>query len=432
MVTRRAASILVVMAAFLGAAGAVRGDTIALTNGGQWEGTILSESADEVVIQTFAGPVTVPRTDITGITRGPTRRQLYEKRRASVAQDDVQGQLALAQWCRGQGLRDESDYHYELVLALDQDNAEAHEALGHTLVDGRWLTRTEVMQARGLVRYRGRWLEPGEAERRRKAEVKGQLELEWRRRIRRLIRNLQRGRKEYHAQAVTEFLAIEDPVAAPVINELLTHRDPTVRRLAVTVVEAHGFRGGDQGLVALAVTSGDGSVRRLARSALRKGGGERAFKLLIEALSDGKEQRRRRAALALGELGDRRAVPALIENIRQTIVVSGGGGAALGGQSYVRDFDVAVAPGAVAYDPQVGTIGFRRRPRVRVKTIVNDEAVTALGLITGLQYGDDQAAWRKWWNREGRDFLRGLGSYARPAGGQDGATNVPGEEAKEE
>jgi len=42
--------------------------------------------------------------------------------------------------------------------------------------------------------------------------------------------------------------------------------------------------------------------------------------------------------------------------------------------------------------------------------LVNYEAVDALEAITGLEFGDDQDAWRRWWRREGRSFLRGLRS----------------------
>jgi len=406
----RTAPVLVVVAC-MAAAGTVRADVIDLTNGRHWEGTITSESADAVVIQTFGGPVTVARSDIADITRGPTRQQLYQERRAETSDDDLAAQLSLARWCREQDLDREADYHYALALGLEPANAEAHKALGHTLVDGHWLTHEELMRSRGLVQYKGRWVEPGEAARARREDMRGRLEQDWRRRIERLLLRMKSDRSDVRSPAMAEFLAIEDPMAAPALYDLLDSRDAGTRRLAMTVIERQAFRGSTEALVKLTVGSDDAEVRRLARSALGKTGGEQAYEMLLHALGNGEEDQRRRAALALGELGDRRAVPALIESIRQTVMVSGAGttGGTVGGRSYVRDYKAVVAPGAVGYDPEVRIAGFRRRPQLQVKTITNNEAVIALELITGLDYGDDQAAWRAWWDKEATDFLHGSG-----------------------
>jgi len=409
---------LAVLTVWLMVDGQLWGDLVTLKSGRHWEGTITSDSGDKVVIDTIGGPVTLSRSDISKIDRGPTRRQEYEQRRAALAQDDVSGHLALARWCRQQGLTREARYHFELVVALDPDNAEARRALGHEKVDGRWLTHDQAMAAKGLVRYKGRWLEPAEAERLSKEDLRRELERSWRKRLEHLVRTLLRGTPEERGRATAEFLAIEDPVAGPAVVELLKARQLRIRTLAMTVVEERGFRGGDEPLVKTALGDRDPELRRLARLALLRTGGDGALKLLVEALAGGDGQVRRRSALLLGEIGDPRTVPALIKSIRETVVTGSTGGppvvGRLGGrdESIISDYDTVTAPGVAVVVPRVerisSSVGGGSPGRVVVKTLVNYEAVDALETITGLELGDDPQAWRQWWQREGRSFVRGL------------------------
>jgi hypothetical protein len=76
--------------------------------------------------------------------------------------------------------------------------------------------------------------------------------------------------------------------------------------------------------------------------------------------------------------------------------------------------------------------GFRRKPRLEVKTITNGEAVIALELLTGLDYGDDQAAWRAWWEKEGTRFLHGADSGQEPTTSAAGVGTPPAGDVKEE
>jgi len=408
------------LAGWLALGGFAWADVVTLKNGRQWEGTIESESAEEVVIRTIGGPMTLSRSDIAEVSRGPTREQEYEQRRTKLSGDDVAGHLALAHWCREQGLASAARFHFQLVLALEADNTEARRALGYEWVDGRWLDHDEAMAARGLVRYQGRWMEPAEAERAQKQDLRRELERRWRGRLGQLLRAILTGTPAARAQATAQFLAIEDPVAGPAVVELLAHRDPRVRRLAVTVVQAQGFRGGDEALAKLVLSSDDAQVRRLARLALVKTGGKRALRLLVQSLSSEKEVVRRRAAVVLGEIGDRRTVPYLIESIRETVVVGNTGAPVVGrlgarDEWILSDFDTVTAPGVAVMVPKFervsAAVGGGSRGQLEVRTVVSYEAVDALEAITGLEFGDDQEAWRRWWEQEGRSFLRGLRSY---------------------
>ena len=74
------------------------------------------------------------------------------------------GNWRMAGWCRRNALPSEYNFHLEETVLLDPEHEQAHRALGHTLVNGQWVARDEVMLARGFVRYKGRWELPQEVE----------------------------------------------------------------------------------------------------------------------------------------------------------------------------------------------------------------------------------------------------------------------------
>ncbi len=64
-------------------------------------------------------------------------------RRAQLKPDDVDGRLALAEWCVGHDLGDEAAKLCDEVLKLAPDRKEAHQMLGHVQVDGKWMSVEE-------------------------------------------------------------------------------------------------------------------------------------------------------------------------------------------------------------------------------------------------------------------------------------------------
>jgi len=412
-------STLVVLSLSLVSTNLAQADVLKLRDGRQWEGTILSESSQEVVIRTIGGPVTVPRNDIVAISRGPTRQQQYEERRRALAEGDVAGHLALARWCREQNLVAEARTEYEAVLTLDPENAEAHQALGHQQVDGRWLPFAEAMAARGLVEHDGRWLEPAEAERAEKEQSLREEERQWRQRLQGLVRIILSGTAGRQGRARAELLAVADPDAAKAVVDLLRHSSPQIQFLALTLVEERGFLGGDKALVTIALGSEVPEVARLARLALVRTAQGEALKLLVGALSDPRGEVRHRAAVVLGEIGDPRVVPYLIEAIREPLptgeVTPPTLGVAARERVPQRAVESTTAPGIGVMKPRVeqttSTTGISLGGgAVEVMTATNYDAVDALEAITGVQLGGDQVAWRRWWDREGAGLL----SRARP------------------
>jgi RNase P/RNase MRP subunit p29 len=412
---RATLSLLVILSLGLISAGYLaRADVLKLRDGRQWEGTIISETDQEVVIRTAGGPVTVPKSDIATLSRGPSRQEQYAERRRALAEGDVAGHLALARWCREQNLVSEARGEYQVVLTLDPENAEAHQALGHQQVEGRWLTFEEAMAARGLVQHDGRWLEPAQAEQAEKEEGRQKQELEWRQRLQGLVRTILSGSPGAEARARVELLAVDDPGAATAVVDLLRHPNPRIQLLALTLVEERGFPGGDKPLVDIALGSDVPEVARLARLALVKTARGEALKPLVEALGSARREVRHRAAVILGEIGDPRVVPFLIDAIPEPMPVEEFTSPTVGlspNQPTERAIEATTAPGVAVMMPRVqqftsGTSMGTGGTLVEIGTAVNYDAVDALEAITRVQLGGDQAAWGRWWAREGDSLLR--------------------------
>lgn len=148
------------------------------------EGKILSETDDEVVIETtFDGVVTVPAARVAEVDRTsvPLREQLQF--RADLAKDDV-GQLwDLHKWAKRKGFGEELGFVLDRILQLEPNNARAHKMLGHERVDGVWMTpeekaqaearaHEEAMRAQGLVPYEGEWVTPEEKDARERGLIR--------------------------------------------------------------------------------------------------------------------------------------------------------------------------------------------------------------------------------------------------------------------
>lgn len=163
---------------------AARADTVVLTDGTRREGKIVSENAEQVVLEIAQGRMSArmafARKEVAAIERGPTANDklLAEvaRRRAALKADDAAGWLELARWLDAQsGLSADARAAWEKVLKLDPDNEAARTRLGYRRLDGRWVTEAEYMTAQGLVLHEGRWVRPEE---KRRAEADERISIE--------------------------------------------------------------------------------------------------------------------------------------------------------------------------------------------------------------------------------------------------------------
>lgn len=146
---------------------AARADVVELKDGRKLEGTVVSETASEVVLSTGLGELRFARADVARITRGKTPRQEFaEREKAAGSADELH---ALGEWAVERKLPSLARRAWKRALKLDPRHAESNLALGNVLHEGEWMKpaqRDERVRAafersqreQGLVLHEGEWV----------------------------------------------------------------------------------------------------------------------------------------------------------------------------------------------------------------------------------------------------------------------------------
>ena len=301
---------------------------------------------------------------------------------------------------------------------------------------GEWVTREEWRDRRGLVLHEGRAVSPEERELLLKADANDAARRAWYRDVRRWRRDLDDPRKAGAARA--KLAALTDPDAAEALRKFFADDPaPAVRSLMVRTLARLPGEGPVPALADQAVRDVDAGVRAEAVAALgtpeRRGA---AGPLLRGGLRSKQNVTVRRAASALAEVGDARAVPDLIRSLVTThfykVAVPDPAGASmtrgpggtrfgggLGGPTATLPPQVAGAlltgqlPAGVSFVPNTRP-GPTKLRTVKVEH-TNPEALRALQLLTAPDPqspaagfsstpppdGYDEAAWAAWWEVNG-------------------------------
>ena len=92
-------------------------------------------------------------------------------RRAKIAamtdatpREQARAHYLLGAWAKEKGLTDDARTAFRRAVELDSENAGARQELGHVKSGDRWLTLAEAMDAKGMVLRDGRWILREEAE----------------------------------------------------------------------------------------------------------------------------------------------------------------------------------------------------------------------------------------------------------------------------
>ncbi|MEK7466808.1 MAG: hypothetical protein AAB074_05270 [Planctomycetota bacterium] len=138
-------------------------DVVILKSGGRLEG-VTSVSGDRLVIRLENGTVKIPLADVEKVESAVSPADEYASRAATLARRDVNGHLALADWCAEAGLSRCERIELEAVIAVDSNHPEARERLGYEKVGDRWLRGEDLLIARGMIKFEGRWVTASEAQ----------------------------------------------------------------------------------------------------------------------------------------------------------------------------------------------------------------------------------------------------------------------------
>ncbi len=102
--------------------------------------------------QVYVGGKWMPIEDAQAAAASDSVQAEYLKLREASGADSLTGQLALARWCRKNGLQEEADFHWRTVLTKQPNNESALRALGARWYQGRLMTPAEINAANERLR----------------------------------------------------------------------------------------------------------------------------------------------------------------------------------------------------------------------------------------------------------------------------------------
>ena len=131
----------------------VREVVITLNTGREIRGTLVSESAESVVIRINAIDTTFPRSRIAGMRELPPVAERYRELRASVDDNDIRARLALVEWLRAREAYRLALDELEGILEKEPGNPDARTL--HT-----WLSNHLALAARSRTERQNRAAPP--------------------------------------------------------------------------------------------------------------------------------------------------------------------------------------------------------------------------------------------------------------------------------
>lgn len=369
-----------------------QGNKVSFANGGTIaaEVEVGSGAGAQAVVKTPEGvTVVVPAEQIKRHT-GMRKEILAYRATAPLLPDTAQAHLTMARKCMEKSLSAEADRHLKHVLVLDPDNEEAHRLLQHVKVNGEWISPKERMEQKGYTRYSGKLLTQQEIELEKKRVEFKQLQSQWRKQIKTMLKDFGMGKI-----GIDAFRQIKEPGALGPLSEAYEkERNQSVRLALVT---AMGSIGSVAALAELGGISLRDEVEEIRLTALD------AIKRRPESLTGAVEYYKRfllsrdnlqvnRAAAMLGVLEAPSAIPALInalvtEHSNTTTVGSDQTGASFSSDGRLQGF----SPGGGA------------RKKVVTESIQNEQVLTALRRTVSTHFGPepgfrfDEEQWKRWY-----------------------------------
>ncbi|MEM7167036.1 MAG: DUF1570 domain-containing protein [Planctomycetota bacterium] len=121
---------------------------IVLRDGVEITGEIIEETDDAVIVRSAFGKSTIQRTRIKEIKRGanPMRDEFNERFDRASKKKRVPDLTDLVDWALANGLVPESKRALRRIIELDPKNVNARVALGHALLDGKWVDAKRVQE----------------------------------------------------------------------------------------------------------------------------------------------------------------------------------------------------------------------------------------------------------------------------------------------
>lgn len=366
---------------------AMAAETLVLKSGARITGEVVANEdtdKDSVTIKTADGVrLTLAKSQIEKWLRHRPGELEYEKIRSNYA-DTVEGQWALAEWCREHSLTAQREIHLKRILELEPNHEKAHAGLGHTRIGGQWTTQEEVMRKQGMVFYKGRWRLPQEKELEEQKRQTEMAEKEWKKKLKMWRVQLGTNRDNLARDSIR---SIKSPMAVEALGKAMRDEpDPAVRRLyADTLAQINTAPARDY-LSSYSLLDHDEEVRLNCLDHVKKTKGPDTVKFYVAALADPDNQIVNRAGSALRELGDKSAIGPLIERLvteHKEKVNAGNPGQMSAGFGNSGAGGLSVGGGGI---------------KIRKYNVQNRSVLEALvALAGGPNFGFNVDEWKKWY-----------------------------------
>ncbi|NUN50853.1 MAG: hypothetical protein HUU15_18760 [Candidatus Brocadiae bacterium] len=399
-------------------AGLAAADTVHTTDGRRLEGKV-KDLGDEIQLEGKYGSTRLRKAQVSKIEYGKTTAEIYAEKAALLKADDARGHWALAQWCKEQGLSGEFRLEAQAAIAADTDYEPARLALGHQKIDGQWRTPDQIREGNGEVKRNGTWMTADEADRLDQEDL-----------ARKLVREAGARNPEVAAAALENLLKIrQDSLLAP-CSRVVTDSNRAVRLAAwkgigrtfdwtrrslgyVRDLQARFDKMGE--LTGLALREKDDEVRAAAVAATREFGDQYAHMWYAKRVVEEDGEPKIRAANVLGEMGSAEAVPYLMAAF-YTVYIE----IRVTNAQQVQDISNSFIDFIADPERRVITQPLRiETPKLSVQRAKTTVAVpegfhrtaggafgAALARLTGEKYSDDFESWNKWYQTNGKSWVK--------------------------
>ncbi|MDR2704562.1 MAG: hypothetical protein LBC02_02170 [Planctomycetaceae bacterium] len=303
---------------------------------------------------------------------------------APFEEDTIENHLKIADWCSKHQLPELSRQHWNQILELDPEHKTARSVLGYIKgEDGSWTTQQELLGSRGLIKQNGTWKTQQQIEVEQMFEKRKQAEIDWGKKIdawRKVLPN--------HAKAKSEILAVTDPLATTALwNALTAEQNEDTRILLLKALSNIGTLPALHHIAGWSMnTRENDEVRRTCFDEIRKHPAAKQALVAFYASHLNSQHGMptiNAAALALGEIGGRSAIPQLIDALitahteTKTVNAPGPAFGNLGNTSGT-------------------TFAWGSQKVKEVQTSHNQEVLNALTKLTGVNFQYNKDAWRAW------------------------------------
>ncbi|MBI2921508.1 MAG: hypothetical protein HYY18_10540 [Planctomycetes bacterium] len=400
------------------AAGIAFGDTVTTTDGRRLEGKV-KDLGNEILLEGKYGSTRIRKTQIEKIEYGATGREQYAEKSKALKPDDLAGHWSLAKWCKANGLEAEYRKEARIVVDLDPKHEEARLALGHKLVEGEWLSEEDIHLANGEVKRDGHWVTQNEAER-----------IDQEEKARELLRAASTKDAEKNKLAIQELVKLRDDALLGPCSRAVSNSSPEMRAAAwqglarafettknrlgfVTDLQARFDKLGD--LTQVALREKNDEVRKFAVDATRAMGDEYARMWYQKLVVEEEGQPKLRAAEVLGEMNSPASVPYMMMAF-YTVYIEVRATNAMAVQDITDSFVDFIADPERRVITQPLRIETPKLAIQRVKTTgvipegFHSQASNLFGAVlnkmTGEEYGDDFESWNKWYQTNGKTWVK--------------------------